>query len=118
MNDKWMAKDSERWNDPSQIRVARRFRHHVRTTSNPRGRIHREPCFNIRECGSTKPADAHHVDYNQPFLVLWVCVNCHRKVDHNSLKFKKSDLWDYSSVVRVRGKTWAENRPVRDDVPF
>ena len=103
---------AERWEKfdrPEQDRIARRFRHHVRTTWNPKGRIRREPC---QFCGAEEstwgkarkagPIEAHHVDYAQPFLVVWVCFTCHRKVDRGELKILKRHLWDYTSLVQQR----------------
>lgn len=80
-----------------RLRCRRRFRHHVRTpVSNPKGRIHREPCC---RCGE-REAEAHHLDYENPFRVAWLCSSCHRKVDHGSLNLRQKDIWDYSGLVR------------------
>ena len=38
------------------------------------GRINREPCA---MCGKEQ-AEAHHSDYNQPLMIVWLCPNCHR----------------------------------------
>ena len=87
------------WNDFERVRIARRFRHHVRTAKNPKGRIEREGCA---FCPKLSKIEAHHVDYNQPFLIVWVCVSCHRKVEHGTLKVTKKRLRDYSKVVMQR----------------
>jgi hypothetical protein len=100
MNDRWKKQDGKPWFDAEDRRAHKRFQRHIRTTRNPKGRIRREPCFADAE--HTSEAEAHHPDYARPFLVLWVCPSCHRKVDHGSLKFRKTDLWDYSSLINQR----------------
>lgn len=40
-----------------------------------RGRLNREPCS---VCG-VEPAQAHHPDYSQPRLVVWLCKQHHRE---------------------------------------
>lgn len=40
------------------------------------GRINREPCAMCNK----EQAEAHHLDYNQPLLIVWLCPDCHRKV--------------------------------------
>lgn len=39
-----------------------------------RGKIAREGC---RDCGA-EPAQAHHPDYSNPYLVVWLCPPHHR----------------------------------------
>ncbi len=41
-----------------------------------KGNLKREPCA---FCGA-EYGEAHHLDYNQPLLVVWLCSNCHREV--------------------------------------
>ncbi len=43
--------------------------------------------------------EAHHVDYERPFLVAWLCQSCHRKVDHGGLRLYKKYVWDYTSLI-------------------
>ena len=45
------------------------------------GKIKREPCA---FCGGKK-TEAHHLDYGQPWMVMWLCPSCHRKV-HQKLE--------------------------------
>jgi len=45
------------------------------------GRIKREPCA---LCGK-KQAEAHHTNYNEPLLIVWLCADCHRTI-HNTVK--------------------------------
>lgn len=102
-----MAYDSwENFNDVEKIRVARRFRHHVRTKRNPRGRIRREPC-QVDGCGEEK-SEAHHIDYSKPFVVVWLCFTHHRHVERKKLRIKKRWIWDYSSLLWVRQDKWLD----------
>jgi hypothetical protein len=114
MNDRWVKQDGQPWFKAAERRAHKRFQRHVRTTAKPRARIRREPCF--ADPGHCIEAEAHHPDYTRPFLVLWVCLSCHRKVDHGSLRFKKTDLWDYSSLINQRPR--AQKPCGRDEVPF
>lgn len=43
------------------------------------GRLKREPCA---LCGKPQ-AEAHHEDYSQPILIVWLCPDCHSNI-HNS----------------------------------
>lgn len=105
----------ERWErrlNPMQERVARRFRYHVRTPKNPRGKILR-PDF-CPFCWPDEPTgrvEAHHPDYSKPFVVVWGCEGCHRRFEYGSIKIKPKDLWDYTSLVNAKPERWVENRP-------
>lgn len=95
---------SGRWNAVERDRVARRFRHHVRTKHNPRGRIRREPCC---LCGGlARKTHAHHVDYTETFKVVWLCFTHHREVERGLHKIKGSMIWDYTSLVSIRPNLW------------
>jgi hypothetical protein len=101
---------AERWaawkrKHPGKERVARRFRHHVRTPRNPRGRIQREPCG---FCPDPNPAEAHHLDYSRPFLVVWSCEDCHRAIEQGRVRVLARHTWDYSSLIPVRPNAWRE----------
>lgn len=40
------------------------------------GKLNREPCA---LCG-IEQGEAHHLDYNEPLLIVWLCSNCHRQI--------------------------------------
>lgn len=94
MNDRWTA-HGRRWAKSERDRVAHRFRSYVRTPSNPRGPIVRQPCplhpDKVR-------SEFHHIDYRLPFVGIWCCFSCHRKIDHGNLSVVV-EIWDYTPVV-------------------
>jgi len=45
------------------------------------GEIQREPCI---ICGEVK-TEAHHLDYERPSIIMWLCYQCHRRV-HKELE--------------------------------
>lgn len=109
MNDRWTKKDGTRWTDDGRTRVQRRFRHHLRGPNNPSGRIHREPCafeglkhgrcWYAQRAHGELIAEAHHLDYEQPFCVVWLCTHHHRQVERHVLKVWKRMIWDYTSLI-------------------
>ena len=40
------------------------------------GTIEKEPCA---ICGKEQ-VEAHHPDYNEPLLIVWLCKDCHREI--------------------------------------
>lgn len=106
----WERAPGVRWNHETRIRAERLFRGHVQSRRNPRGRIVRLPCVfwgGVRgrwpqaqppDCLG-EPADAHHVDYDRPFAVVWVCRNCHRKIEREKLRVTPGMVCDYTSLV-------------------
>lgn len=101
MNDQWTKSDGTRWNPADRVRVARLFRAHVDTPSN---RARRRSCRIVRQpCHwhPDEPGEAHHIDYEKPFVVVWVGLRCgcHRKVDHGAVKIPKRAIWDYTSLI-------------------
>ncbi len=44
-----------------------------------RGELTREPCAT---CGKEQ-GEAHHLDYEQPLMIVWLCEECHRKLHFN-----------------------------------
>lgn len=101
--------EGERHSSREQIRVQQRFRWHIYTPRNPRGRIIRPSrCWKCpRKAGKT-PIEAHHIDYAQPFVVAWLCFSCHRRVEAGTLKLYSRDLHDYTSLINHRPKTYAK----------
>jgi hypothetical protein len=53
-------------------------------------------------CGATK-VHMHHVDYDQPYLIAFLCVTCHRREHTGKLahKFELHDLRDLAVADRV-----------------
>ena len=47
------------------------------------GEIRREPCV---MCANDR-AEAHHLDYKRPWIIMWLCRDCHPKV-HKLLEGK------------------------------
>ena len=48
------------------------------------GKLKREPCA---MCGKEQ-VQAHHSDYSQPLMIVWLCLTCHRKI-HALLRVKE-----------------------------
>ena len=42
-----------------------------------------KPCA-CEICDTVAPLHAHHVDYDDPLLVVWLCVKCHKDVHRKS----------------------------------
>lgn len=107
--------------DPEKERAANRFRKHIQTPHRPNRRVVRRCCVFCSYAESAqRPSEAHHPDYSKWWLVVWVCPQHHRMVDHGSLKVLKRHLFDYSSLLNVRPKQWKENQLKQEDgsVPF
>jgi site-specific recombinase XerD/ribosomal protein S27AE len=63
-----------------------------------RGKILKESCSS---CGATSNVEAHHLDYNRPKLVHWLCRKCHK--DQHKLKKDAFGVERFESyVARVR----------------
>lgn len=115
---------SGRWNSADRIRVERLFRAHVQSRRNPGGRIVRLPCVfwgGVRgrwpqpqppDCLG-EPADAHHVDYEHPFRVAWLCFKCHRRVERGTLRITPRLICDYTSLVANIRRVSARERRVQ-----
>lgn len=123
MSHAWLdKKKGTRWmkeNRPLAYRVGNRFKRHVRTKSNPRGRIIRpEKCTycprragELFDSGLITEIQGCHLDYAHPFAVLWLCQGCHRKLERGTLRWRKRDVHDYSSLVNTRPARWLNEVP-------
>lgn len=96
----WKDEKGKRWYKTEHIRVTRLFRYHVATTHNPRGRIHRMICAYCKPNTQTTESQAHHINYQFPFVIVWVCVSCHRKIEAGVLIVTPSKICDYTELVR------------------
>jgi hypothetical protein len=104
---------------PLAYRVGNRFRRHVKGKGNPRGRIIRpERCtYCPRKAGQRfknggiVQIQAAHIDYTKTFLVLWLCQGCHRQFELQTLRWRKRDLHDYSSLLNTRPHRWLDGVP-------
>lgn len=99
MNNHWLKPDGTPWGKPWCKLVSRRFREHVRSPkNNPNGRIIRMPCHFHKGWDG----EAHHPDYSRTWAVAWLCVPCHRRADHDTLRITETMIWDYSSLIIQR----------------
>lgn len=53
-----------------------------------KGHIQREPC---EVCGAKK-VEAHHPDYEQPMVHVWLCRPCHREL-HQAIAAAAVSVW-------------------------
>lgn len=58
---------------PERDRTRRIFRQAVKA-----GKVVRPPACEF--CGLIEKPHGHHLDYSQPFLVVWLCRDCHAAV--------------------------------------
>ena len=71
------VKECEKHPEYKLKRFARNYlRYRVR-----QGVITKESCI---MCGKEQ-SEAHHLDYNQPLIVIWLCSDCHREL-HNAIR--------------------------------
>lgn len=96
----WRDQKGKRWYKSKHIRVTRLFRYHVATGYNPRGRILRMICAYCKPHTQGTPSQFHHVNYEFPFVGVWVCVSHHRKIELGTTKITPSKLCDYTELVR------------------
>ena len=76
------VKECEKHPEYKLKRVARNYlRYRVR-----QGEIIKEPCVMCEQ----PQAEAHHPDYNQPLIVVWLCPSCHRELHHLAEAFKEA----------------------------
>lgn len=60
-----------------QIRAAKQRARRAVSLAVRAGLLTREPCV---RCGATERVHAHHTDYNEPLLVVWVCEPHHQEI--------------------------------------
>ena len=73
------AEQMRRYQHDPKLRIKHLARWYTRRQI-ANGIIQRQPCA---ECG-TSPAQAHHEDYTQPLLIVWLCALCHRKLHYTA----------------------------------
>lgn len=81
-------------------RVRRLFRGHVATPSHPRGRIVRLICAFCKPNKQITPSQFHHLNYAHPFVGVWTCTSCHRKIELGTLNITSSKICDYTALVQ------------------
>lgn len=66
--------NAARWrkNNPDGYRAQTALNNAVRD-----GRIRKEPCA---LCGGSEHVHAHHKDYAEPLVVVWLCAKCHHRL--------------------------------------
>jgi hypothetical protein len=95
-----MWSDKKKFYTTDRARASRLFRYHVVTKYNPRGRIHRMICQWCPPNAQITLSQFHHVNYAFPFVGVWVCCSCHRKIEAGSISITVSKLCDYTELVR------------------
>lgn len=40
-------------------------------------------------CGGDKKIQAHHLNYEYPLLIVWVCAGCHRKIHNGTINMSE-----------------------------
>lgn len=90
-NSEYFNEKYKEWvlNNRDQYKANQKLNYFVRTR-NPE----KPPCF---ICDNPN-VEAHHVDYNKPLLVCWLCRNCHRRADTGEIRMSEyiSGLIQYS----------------------
>ena len=94
------------------VRMQRRFRYHVRTRYNPRGRIVRPKrcAFHSKRCWFQDPdriPEAHHPFHDEPFVVVFVCLRHHRAVERDPSMIRPEHIRDFTAIVRTAPERWA-----------
>jgi hypothetical protein len=67
------AERKRRMRHPEKVKARQRINYAIKT-----GKVRRQSC---EVCGALR-AEAHHLDYSQPFAVRWFCSKHHRKLAH------------------------------------
>lgn len=95
----WRDQKGKRWYKTEHVRVTRMFRYHVNTRHNPRGRIFRMLCQFCKPNTQITVSQFHHISYAHPFVGVWCCVSCHRKIEVGAIKIGPSKVCDYTALV-------------------
>lgn len=102
----WDKRPAKTYEAAGRVRSAERFRGHVWSPRNRTGRIMRPWwCPVCWTQASKEVIQAHHVDYDRPFLVVWCCTSCHREFEAGK-KVQSKWLFNYESLVRLVKKRW------------
>src|ERR1700677_876902 len=88
------------------------FRRHVKSKCHPNAEIRRPRV--CPHCKLRRKIEAHHWDYDLPYLITWCCAACHRKIERAAIDVDDALIIDYSSVVNARKTCLAGSV----DVPF
>ncbi len=79
----WKTPEERKKNVERQLKLRKdpiqKLKYNARRYANKmknRGKIQQLPCA---ECGRTE-SQAHHEDYKQPLLIVWLCLECHTKL--------------------------------------
>lgn len=69
----------------TKIRARQRVRDAVRW-----GRIHKpKRCELCKKPVPRRLLGGHHFNYQQPLLVIWLCIGCHHTIDYKKLHRRK-----------------------------
>jgi hypothetical protein len=53
-------------------------------------RLWKSPCCMAPGCFSTDRLHGHHVDYDKPLSVVWLCVSCHSKLHRDFIMSQRA----------------------------
>jgi len=94
-------KDKSRWGNEKHKGGARnKLRNAVYA-----GKIKRPS--NCEMCGEKLPVQGHHSDYNEPFRVLWLCKDCHARLDR---KYEPTELMEYGLFKKYHGELISDEK--------
>ncbi len=84
LNKEKVAASRAKWNEKN---LNKKKAHNTLNRAIRAGKIERMPCS---DCGELK-SEGHHVDYEKPFEVIWLCKQHHVDL-HKSLRQEKKDV--------------------------
>lgn len=91
---------------PEEQRKRANARAYVKAYIN-RGNIQREPCL---DCGFAR-AEIHHLSYDDPLAIIWLCRACHRRRHQSGQPVRPSDV---RVPVHAKKPAVPEFQPGRD----